>query len=78
PTVHLFLQETNPEVLQIAISSKDITPLLPNPNAKEYLQVGAFYIVDPQGNIMMYYPGDLTMKSVLTDLKRLLKISKIG
>lgn len=76
--VHQFLQETYPEVLQIALDTQHITSLVPNHEHKKYSQVGAFYIVDPQGNVMMYYPGDMTIKNVLADLKRLLKVSKIG
>jgi cytochrome oxidase Cu insertion factor (SCO1/SenC/PrrC family) len=36
------------------------------------------YIVDPLGNLVLHYPVDASGKSVLTDLKRLLKVSQIG
>lgn len=36
------------------------------------------YLVDPQGYLMMRYPRDAEQRGVLTDLERLLKISKIG
>ena len=36
------------------------------------------YLVDPQGYLMMRYPSDAEQRGVLTDLERLLKISKIG
>ncbi len=35
-------------------------------------------LMDPLGNIMMRYPPTLNGKDVLEDLKRLLKVSKIG
>lgn len=45
----------------------------------------ALYLVDPLGNVIMYYqfPADKTQalivgKGLLSDLKRLLKVSKIG
>ena len=36
------------------------------------------YIIDPRGYLMMHYEIDTPPKDILTDLKRLLKISKIG
>jgi cytochrome oxidase Cu insertion factor (SCO1/SenC/PrrC family) len=36
------------------------------------------YLVDPQGYLMMRYAGDVDQRGLLADLKRLLKISKIG
>ena len=36
------------------------------------------YLVDPQGYLMMRYPRDAEQRGLLTDLERLLKISKIG
>ncbi|MGD9592245.1 MAG: SCO family protein [Candidatus Berkiella sp.] len=40
--------------------------------------VGEVYIIDPQGNIMMHYDADIEAKAILSDLKRLLRVSKIG
>jgi len=40
--------------------------------------VGAIHVVDPLGNLMMYYPPGVEPKGMLDDLKRLLKLSKIG
>ena len=36
------------------------------------------YLVDPQGYLMMRYPADVDRRGMLSDLQRLLKISKIG
>lgn len=36
------------------------------------------YIIDPLGNLMMYYPADADPSGMLKDLKKLLKYSKIG
>ena len=36
------------------------------------------YIIDPLGNLMMYYPPDAEASGMLLDLKKLLKYSKIG
>lgn len=39
---------------------------------------GRIYIVDPLGNLMMSYPRDSEPKGLLTDMKKLLKLSHIG
>jgi len=36
------------------------------------------YIIDPLGNLMMYYPPGADPGGMLKDLKKLLKYSKIG
>ncbi len=36
------------------------------------------YIIDPNGNLVLYYPLDVDPKPLLEDLKKLLKVSQIG
>jgi hypothetical protein len=36
------------------------------------------YLVDPLGNLMMFYPLDARPKGMLQDMKRLLQLSQIG
>lgn len=38
----------------------------------------AIYLIDPLGNLMLRFPSDLEPKSMLKDLKHLLKVSRIG
>ncbi|MFU8797378.1 MAG: hypothetical protein ACNA7Y_01585 [Gammaproteobacteria bacterium] len=47
-----------------------------SPNA--LFQPGRIYLVDPLGNIFMYYPDAVLPKDLKADLVRLLKISRIG
>lgn len=42
------------------------------------LERGSFYLVDPHGNIMMFYAQDAAPKDILKDLERLLRVSQIG
>jgi len=42
------------------------------------LQPHRVYLVDPLGNLMMEYPAHVPAKEVLDDLKRLLRVSRIG
>jgi cytochrome oxidase Cu insertion factor (SCO1/SenC/PrrC family) len=37
-----------------------------------------FFLVDPLGNLMMFYTQDVTAKGILRDLQKLLKVSQIG
>jgi hypothetical protein len=39
---------------------------------------GQFFLVDPLGNLMMFYQADAEPRGVLRDLQKLLKISQVG
>ena len=41
-------------------------------------ELNHIYLIDPLGNLMMRYTKDATSKGIKKDLKRLLKVSKIG
>ena len=43
-----------------------------------FIKGHGIYLVDPLGNIMMYYGFDFAGKELLKDLKKLLKNSNIG
>ncbi|MAM88398.1 MAG: hypothetical protein CME36_13935 [unclassified Hahellaceae] len=47
-------------------------------NAGISAQPGDFVLADPNGNFIMHYPKATDGKAILEDLKRLLKVSKIG
>jgi hypothetical protein len=46
--------------------------LLPEPDSHRV------YLVDPLGNLMMFYAADAPAKGMLEDIKRLLRLSQIG
>ena len=74
-----YLSENYPDMQRLTLADKEYETLLnqiSNSSAKDL--VGELYIIDPQGNIMMHYDADMEAKSILSDLKRLLKVSKIG
>lgn len=74
-----FIDETYPDVAQSIVKQEGFIQYL-NPwvDETERAEMGAFYVVDPLGNVMMAYAGDMPPKSIMKDLKRLLKVSKIG
>ena len=44
-----------------------------------YRETKPIYLIDPYGNIMMYYPqDDLNAKKIIKDINRLLKYSQLG
>ena len=42
------------------------------------LAAGGYYLVDPLGNLVMYFPPDIDPSAMIEDVKRLLKQSRIG
>lgn len=77
--LHKMLADSYPETKQMILSEASFTEHLKSlGDPVEQVEVGTFYIVDPLGNLMMTYPGDIQHKGILKDLKKLLKISKIG
>jgi hypothetical protein len=48
------------------------------PGMGEVGAVPRLYLVDPDQNLMMYYPAENDQNRVLEDIKKLLKLSQIG
>lgn len=44
----------------------------------EALPAGGYYLVDPHGNLVMYFRPDIEPRDMVDDIKRLLKLSRIG
>ena len=61
----------------ITISDKALIRLLEQKRPQE-LQQGGCYLVDPLGNLVMYFSPDLNPKEMVGDIKHLLKLSHIG
>ena len=63
----------NEGLIKARTTSKKLTEGL-----KEYTE-NAIYLIDPIGNIMLYYePQNIDIRLVIKDLKRLFKYSRIG
>jgi len=52
--------------------------ILPASNPSDRYDVGEFYLVDPRGNMMMRYSSQAPPQDILSDIKRLLRLSKAG
>jgi hypothetical protein len=42
------------------------------------LPAGGFYLIDPHGNLVLYFSPDIEPRDMVDDIKRLLKLSRIG
>ena len=42
------------------------------------LPAGGYYLIDPHGNLVMYFRPDINPREMVDDIKRLLKLSRIG
>ena len=69
-----FLADEHPELVAAAVGGPEGRALLETlPSTSE-----GFWLVDPLGNVMMRYPPDADPEGMLKDLKKLLRVSRIG
>jgi cytochrome oxidase Cu insertion factor (SCO1/SenC/PrrC family) len=74
-----YLGENYPDMKKVRMTLKDFDTLLgAHSNAEVKEMVGEIYVIDPQGNIMMHYSADMEARFILSDVKKLLRASKIG
>lgn len=65
--------------LRWVVSDGGATDLLDKFHGEGFAPEGAqYFLVDPLGNLMMYYDHDVPAKGMMKDLQKLLKISQIG
>ena len=59
------------------MNDNDLSLLLERKRPAE-LHAGGCYLIDPLGNLVMYFPPGLDPKELVGDIKHLLKLSHIG
>lgn len=65
--------------MHLTASQPTVATLLKGSTAEKVtMQQGSIYLVDPLGNILMFYSVDAAPMGIFKDLSRLLKISQIG
>ena len=66
-------KNSDESLIKARVTSQKLTQ-----NLNNYTE-NAFYLIDPIGNIMLYYePQNIDIRLVIKDLKRLFKYSRIG
>jgi hypothetical protein len=71
----VFLAEEHPGL--ITIEDGSLNGLLHNKKPAD-LPPGGYFLIDPLGNLVMYFQPDLDPSQMVDDIKRLLKLSRIG
>ena len=61
----------------ISQSDSSLSGLLEEQRPAE-LAAGGYFLIDPLGNLVMYFGPDLDPKDMVEDIERLLKLSRIG
>lgn len=61
----------------ITIEDSSLSVLLDSKKPDE-LAAGGYYLIDPQSNLVMYFQPELEPRVIVEDIKRLLKLSRIG
>jgi hypothetical protein len=78
------LKAAHPDLIAIRASPADepLLDLLPNqnllPGREGAVNSHRVYLIDPLGNLMMFYTPEAKPKGMLDDMKRLLRLSSIG
>ena len=84
--VRVFLHgDTSPDTVLLAdehqglvtLQDSALAELLDN-NKPPALDAGGYYLVDPLGNLVMYFPPDIDPQAMVEDIKHLLEFSRIG
>jgi hypothetical protein len=72
------LLAAHPDLIAIRASPADEPLLDLLPERTGALNSHRVYLIDPMGNLMMFYAADAKPKGMLEDMKRLLRLSSIG
>ncbi|HEY2465558.1 MAG TPA: hypothetical protein VGI32_15970 [Steroidobacteraceae bacterium] len=72
------LLAAHPDLIAIRADPADEPLLALLPERPGALNSQRVYVIDPLGNLMMFYPADAKAKGMLEDMKRLLRLSSIG
>jgi len=72
------LKAAHPDLIAIRASPADEPLLALLPTVSDAVNTHRVYLIDPLGNLMMFYAPAAKSKGMLDDMKRLLRLSSIG
>jgi len=77
---YAYLQSQHPDLLTVRATAQaaPLLALLPPSGGASPTAAERVYLIDPLGNLMMWYAPDAKPKGMLEDLKRLLGLSHVG
>lgn len=73
-----FLHDEHPDLITVRLDSASAPLLALLPGGGNAVNAQRIYLIDPLGNLMMWYAADASPKGMLEDLQRLLRLSSIG
>lgn len=76
-----MIDPAHPDLIVLGTASptgRELAGIIDNYRGATPTLDGNIFVADPLGNLMMRFPGDSSMKEIHTDLKKLLKLSRIG
>jgi len=76
-----FLAQEHPDLVVVRVedaASAAVLEPFPSYDGVPVSAAGRIYLVDPLGNLLMSYPASAPDKALLTDVKKLLRLSHIG
>lgn len=76
-----FLAQEHPDLIVVWVedaASAAILEPFPTYEGVPVADAGRIYLIDPLGNLLMSYPASAPDKALLTDVKKLLRLSHIG
>jgi hypothetical protein len=84
--VRVFLHgDTPPDTVLLADEHQGLVTLqdsalrvLLDNNKPPAQDAGGYYLVDPLGNLVMYFPPDIDPQAMVEDIQHLLELSRIG
>ncbi len=71
-----LIESEHPAAIKVFSQPENISSLLKLEGSTSETQ--SIYLMDPLGNVMMRFNKDLSPKLILKDIKKLLKISRVG
>jgi hypothetical protein len=71
----VFLAEEHPGL--VALEDSGLVRLLTDKRPAD-TPAGGYFLIDPLGNLVMYFRPDLDPAEMVDDIKRLLRLSRIG
>jgi hypothetical protein len=75
PPDTVFLADEHSGLITISDSSLDALLTMKKPTE---LPEGGYYLIDPFGNLVMYFRPDINPREMVDDIKHLLRLSRIG
>jgi cytochrome oxidase Cu insertion factor (SCO1/SenC/PrrC family) len=72
------LREAHPDLIAVRAGPDDEPLLALLPRGADARKSERIYLIDPLGNLMMFYSAGADPKGMLEDMKRLLRLSHIG